>query len=363
MDISFRWLDEQEHSLGQKVLNDIWAKNHILSRDSELFLWSYFRSPGPSGFLVGCDGAVPVACVGRIGFKGHLRSSIFNAAAMTCIKVLPEHKKSGLGLSLIKRAYTDMHLVTNIGSNPNVCRLYKALGQEIVPAMPRYVAVADMEAVEAVQRISINPDAVTLSAYSACSRLRACPSPHGYAAEPCNADNLLEWDTAWKRFFAPNLIGCVRDACYLRWRYLEHPRFNYEVFFLRKNKSNLCGMAVTRRIAFTDELLAIRILDFLAVDEVAGKALSAAVFDRVPPNAAFVEHTCLGRQWRPLQEIGLGPEGSDSFSVYFSPPDLRYRAIMAAFKFSHECGMSTAEFLAAPQLYMTIADSDQDRPN
>ncbi len=363
MSVRMRWLGVDEVALGQGCIHTLWKAGHVLARDPGLFAWQFRAGPVPGslGFLVAEDGDRAVGCIGMISLPCHRYGEPFPGAAMTTFIVDPAQRGSALGLAMMREAYGSLGLVGSIGINPRVARLYKMLGQHIL-VMPRYLCLANPEAMAALLRHSANADGLTMDRYAACSTLAIPPDRPGFTAAPFSPDDLEAWDRAWSDRFAPRLQGVVRDAAYLRWRYFEHPVFCYEPLLVRDRRNAIQGMAVLRRIPLPGEVSALRVLDFLAANEDAGQALARAVACRTPESAAFVEYACLGRNWRPLEAMGLSPRGAELFSVYFSPPDFAHCSITGALLVNLP-GVDQEAFITSPDTHLTLADGDQDRPN
>lgn len=363
MTVRLRWLESGEVALGQDYIHRLWKADHVLAREARLFAWQFRAGPVPGtlGFLTAEADGEPAGCIGMIPLPCHRHGEPFTGAVMTNLIVDPACRATALGLDIIREAYGGLDLVASIGINPRVARLYRLLGQHIL-TLPRYVCLGNPEALRTLLGVSANAAGLSMDRFAPCSPLRPPRGGAGYTVAPFSRDDLEAWDRAWTARFAPRLQGVVKDAAYLRWRYLEHPVFRYEGFAVRDRQGGIQGMTFLREAALPGQTAALRILDFLAADPEAGAALALAVSRRTPENAAFVEHAGLGAQWLPLREMGMSPEGADLFSVYFNPPDFNHCSILGALQVRLPA-LSPADFAANPGACLTIADGDQDRPN
>ena len=111
-----------------------------------------------------------------------------------------------------------------------------------------------------------------------------------------------------------------------------------------------------------DNLCALRILDFLPENDVAGQALAARLVEMLPNQCVYLEHAALGQQWKSLKSIGCNESGAADISVYTSPPDLAHTDVLSEFMVTLK-NYTSQSFTESPLLYMTLADGDQDRPN
>ena len=365
MGMELRWLGPDEVDLGREYIDALWKRGHILARSAELFRWQYRAAPCEDhlGFLIASDAGRPVGCVGRIYFDGHLAGRKFPCGVMTCFISDPEYRASGLGLRIMKMAYGNYGLVMNIGSSAKVCRMYRLMGQYIADPMPRYVCIVDEKALSKMLRLGEGGTRLVLGDYKRCGRLRRLDEvPNGIQIIDLTEELMPTWDEAWGATFAPILGGIFKDAQYLRWRYLQHPTFKYDLFLAKGDDGRLCGLACLRVITLSNDCLAVRVLEFLAADHRTGLALANEIVRRVPPSTAFVEHIAMGNAWQPMKNIGLSAEGAELFSIHFSPPHFGNNHIKAAFHVALP-GMTPEKFICAPETYITIADGDQDRPN
>lgn len=362
-------LHADEAIKGQSCIDTLWQKGHILARDAELFKWQ-FRSVDQSNllnFFIAADDNQPIGCMGRISLPCHRQGQPFPGAAMTNLICLPHYRKLGFGMQIMQKAYEGLQYVANIGINDHVAKLYRMMGQYIKSSMPRFVCIANMDILKGSLSQSAHSDKIKDESYFDCNTLYHPASKGGKICElesssPDKEILLEDWEACWRRSFAPKLQGVIKDASYIRWRYLEHPRFHYTILLTKDSSGTVKGLAVMRSAPLPAGACAVRILEFLATDSRTGQDLAAAIAERIPPNTAFIEHIALGNQWLPLKEIGLSSRGNNLLSVYFNPPDLSHCTIKAAF-YLKNIGLSAEDFICSDNTYITIADCDQDRPN
>ena len=364
--LQIRFLKKDEVSLGQRYIKELWSANHFLARDRALFEWQY-QSPveddSQLGFIIAEDAEEHIGCIGRMPVRCHVHGQPVTGAAIALFVTNPAHRHSAAGLELLKKAYEGLDIVITQGINSHVAKLYRMLGQHVVPAMPRYVCRGHMDSLYAMWKAGNPTETFPEERYNLVPPVHQPEPVKNWYEEPLIGNNLEEWDLCWKRQFAPACQGSIKDARALRWRYLEHPTFHYEAFLVKNAQKDIGGLAVLRRIHLPGNVQALRIMDFLCKDEAAGQALASGIVDRVTANTAFIEFVCLGHSWHSLhRHLGLSTVGNDLFSVCFNPPDFTRCAIMASFA-SRMPGLSSKDLVISPETYITIADGDQDRPN
>ena len=363
--IRLRWLSSDEATRGMEAIRLLWRSDHILARDEALFRWQYGQGHDSKhlGFLIAEDGDTIVACSGLMLLPWHRYGAPLRGGVGAITIVAPEYREQALGLQLIREADNGLQIIGSFGINKRIAMLFRLQGRHVLPAFPRRICHGDPQSLEIYAHMAgYEPEAVDQLRQSCGALLKKSPE-NSYRIEELSFDNLMEWDAAWQTLFEPKLIGVARHAAYMRWRYLEHPRFAYKGLLVRHSSGEICGMAVLREIPLPGEICAVRILDFLARDEYAGKALAAAISELIPANCAYVEHFSLGQQGIALEHIGLSTEGSQLFSVYTSPPDYRHCSILSALLVSNVDGYTARTFAESPDIYVTLADGDQDRPN
>lgn len=366
MSIVIHRLKVGEEAEGMRCLGTLWRKDHILARDAALFSWQ-FRSRKNDGlihFYVAKDGESPIACNGTIEMDGHYHGDTFIAHSGSCFIILPEYRKGNFFFKFYHECHLEAAMRFGMGASKTNMGIHRGRRDfwYVTDEIPRYVAIVDRESMDSLLH-HYNVESPDSNSYSACGVMHRIPDlPRAYRASVLQETDLPEWDRAWWGAFAPNLQGIVKDSAYLRWRYFMHPTFEYLSLTVRNTSGAICGLAVMRVAHFTKSIKAVRIVEFLATDPVAGNVLANAIVGFVPPGTAFLEHTTFGRQWRPLANIGMSQSGGELFSVYFDPPDFSYTKLNGLFSIEYP-GISSTEFMESPDVYLTVADADQDEPN
>jgi len=364
--VRMRWLRKDEASLGMAAIRRLWRRGHILAHDEKLFLWQYGRGKDSEhlGFLIAEAEEGIVACSGTILLPYHYYGKSLHGGCGAITVVSPPYRESGLGLTLMPEADRELDIICSCGISKRIAIIFRLQGRHVFEEFPRAVCLGKEQALESYLRGAAYTPGERRLVQTSCSRLVKTPAQAGFRLEELNADNLEEWDAAWNGLFAPHLIGVARTADYLRWRYWEHPRFRYQVLLARNAQGQICGLTAWRNIELPGGISAMRILDFLPLDESAGRALASGLAQAIPEHCAYVEHSALGRRWEGLKHLGLSRQGSRLLSVHTSPPEKECCALLAAYLVNAErVGLSAKAFVESPDNYVTLADTDQDRPH
>ena len=206
MAIQMRWLEQGEIPLGQHYVRTLWNSSHILARDEALFAWQYKPVAGDSrlGFLIAEDAGHPVGCIGRMPIYCHIHGHPVPGAAIALLVTDPAYRHGAVGVTLLKQAYEGLKLVITMGINSHVAKLYRMLGQHVVPAMPRYVCRGSTEILAAMWAACKADTPFPEERYQACPALLMPTSPvSGWRCEALTEESLEEWDDCWRQILAP----------------------------------------------------------------------------------------------------------------------------------------------------------------
>ena len=358
-----------------------WRARHILSHDEPLLRWQFAPellrgrdAPGPTVLLALLGGEI-VGMLGLTGFDLNLTGVRSPAAWLSHWFVALAYRGFNVALRLILAA-RDLGIaaLVTLGSNEVSTKVLERLGFEVIPSLPRWVGVFDAAAAAELV-CGANPKVSFEDA------LRSC---RGYLVEPKGAGvpqgglqpggwspvAAAEWDRLWNERLAKHLVGASRDAAYLRWRYVEHPRFEYEVRFAQRDTDGAVeGMAAFRVEQVRDRATRVlRIVEFLG--SAAGEAtLVRAIIEAARDSgAAIADFYCSSaRTAQAFERAGFKREIADSPGVAlpsrFQPLEAEHLPITVLARLPPPWGGTLRELVEDGRLYITKSDGDQDRPN
>ena len=356
----------------QTFVDEYWRSGHILANDRELLTWQHPRESDrdhlsvlvadSDGEMAGTLGVIPT------GFC--LRGERTTTSWMSMWLASPKSRKQRTGLLLLRQLIgSGQGTVATLGANPLSLGIYRGLGFSTVPGIHRWVRVCSEASFRrfAENRPSPLPEDC-LSAVIKTSQQQAPGTSKQVRLREWNAGIEKCWDEAWKHRFAPRLWGTWRDAEYIRWRYVNHPRFHYRVLVAeQQGQGEPTGLLVYRveTIMGRQDRL-IRVVEFLS-DETSGPALATAVVEAGEhAEATFADFYCSGTQWaEPLESAGFVRQDSLPAALpgLFHPLDWGDHQLALAFYVPTEFGVSSDEIVQGPDSYITRSDCDQDRPN
>ena len=385
------YLARDEYPLAAEFLHRHWAANHVYARSRELFDWTFSRGDpwdrDTYSFAVARENGRMVGILGAIPFWLNAHGIVSRGLWLANWMSLPDQRCAGTGIKLLEAFQRPPfeHLVS-FGINLEVARLYRAMRWRLIDDIPRHVLVLP-EARDSMAGLLQRADAGRSAA--ACRAL-AETFVHGDEAGGTASHEKISWENelpadwnerGWARF-APEMIGAARDEAYLRWRYLQHPTFDYQLIVSRRNgrlglliwrletihrrsedredegESEHADRQVVDRIG--------RVVEFLPAGEQDARQLLNVLVAQLRHAGAlgadyYGLHRGIGEM---LERAGFlrterHPDGT-SIPSRFQPLDGRGGVIMSA--------VSTRRGAAGPMpgdgdWYWTKSDADQDRPN
>jgi hypothetical protein len=365
------WCRTEEVTELRGYIDTYWRKGHVLAADEHLLRWQY-RDPKADNRLSVLVARAPEGILGFLGvipFDLCVRGERLPAVWLATWHALPAARDEQVGLVLLRQVLQGpWAMVGCMGFNDTTQRILGALRFDVRNPVSRWVragsaaALGRLLAADPEQRFGgMAPHLIS----------KAVDPVDTWTVEvtPWSTEIEAAWDDVWTRRFASGIVGTWRDSAYLRWRYLDHPRFRYTVRVARaRGGGEPLGFAVfrTERVRERDELV-VRLVELLAVEAEAGRALASDVVRAADgTGAAFSDFYCTSPTFaRALEEVGFVAEEELDLPLpgLFQPLDFGRAGLRGAFWIQSSIARSSTEFFQVPELYFTRADGDQDRPN
>ena len=377
MALTFRYAELTEYPRISGFLHQYWAADHIYTRDRALFEWTFGPKPqwphtGYSFALAEDDKHELAGILGGIPFSfncyGHNTTGIWIANYV----VRPEERRGSAALQLLSMFRRPcFHPLIAFGINPATATIYRVLHGEVLPMIPRWLAILPECVDRATNLLEIAyPEWGAERAGQLAEAFRLARPP--VTSAPAVHGIPESWDSVEWPAIAERTAGAVRDSAYLSWRYRDHPCFEYR--FLAVNDAGRWGLLVWRletiRRATTTGREDVdrmgRLVEFLPVSSGNASELLGAFFREISEAGALGadyygyhgETNCLLRE-AGFRNSEVHTDGS-LFPCRFQPLDRKGGGIMSAMfrEASPPCTL-------APNCpwYWTKSDSDQDRPN
>ena len=376
MALTFRYAGLDEYPRIAGFLDEFWAKNHVYVRDKELFDWTFHRpehweEPGYS-FALAEDGGELAGILGGIPFSFNSFGKAHRGVWIANYVIRPDHRRGSAALQLLSMfRKPSMHAVIAYGINPATSTIYRVLRGEVLPYIPRHVAVFPGERDRMARLLGIAyPDRPTegLRELAGVFCMKSLPE----AACDCGDSIPADWDATDWPAIAARTIGAARDGEFLNWRYVNHPRFQYR--FVTVPEGERTGLLIWRLETIRrdtangrEDVEQIgRILEIMPVSPDNAGRLLATGLQQIRAAGAFGAdfYGFHGGVNASLEATGFvdtrkAPDGA-SIPSRFQPLDGKGGGILSAM-FLQE---STRGF-EDPDCawYWTKSDSDQERPN
>jgi hypothetical protein len=354
------WLPADHIEELQAFIDEHWRRGHRLAYDAELLRWQH-RFPNDaerlSVLVAHAEGQI-VGALGLILVLFGIRGRRSPGGWLTTWIATPVARESQAGLRLLQHALAlPLGFVGTTGASETGLRIYRALGFSIRESIPRWVRV-------------ISDAALATLLGESCS-VYSEPPPTALVGGALRVSTWSDaqaerWDELWEQRLAPQLIGAWRDTEYLRWRYLEHPRFTYVVRVAEDADGTLRGMTV-HRVADVEgaDGRVVRLFELHGDVEAMRALVSDVIAISGRAGAAYAEFFCsAGTVAEPLASCGftVEPEPMPTLPALIEPLNVELRGTLTgAFHAAVEQGEDQAVF-ESEALYVTRSDCDMDRP-
>jgi hypothetical protein len=373
---------EEDIPMLMRFIATYWSAGHVLSRDEKLLRWQFDPTritgcelQGPA-VLLGWHRNEIVGMLGVTGIDWNAEGIPMTAAWLSHWLVAPDKRSYGVAMRLLVAARgLGREVLATLGANDAATKILSHLGWELIPDVPRWIGVMDHR--QAAALLTAADSAVTPEvAAGLCRRYRVADGMHGRpSAGPVDVIRWTPecagpWDLYWQNQLAATLVGTRRDAAYLRWRYAEHPRFQYEMRLARRRvDGSVLGIAVFRfeQVRERPERV-LRVLEFLASPEAQGGLAEAVVQAGRDQEVAFADFYCTSPHAAGGLE-GLGfrlartePDES-AFPCRLQPLEGGHFRMTGLVQVPAEQRGNQAWLPETGRLYITKSDGDQDRPN
>jgi hypothetical protein len=376
MNPEFRYAGPADYPQIASFLDEFWAKDHVYVRSPKLFDWTFNRpgywKSGEYSFALAEDNHEPIGILGGIPYTFNAFGKTTRGVWIANYAVRPDHRKGTAAFKLLSMfRNSQFSVVIASGLNPDTVVIYKVLRGQVLPEMPRHVMIRP-EAASRMERLV----ALTNPTW-ADERVKAAVEPFlAHVVGPVPAGNSSQLPATWDSVDWPTIsastVGAARDTDYFRWRYLEHPLFEYRLIALPEWERT--GLLIWRLETIRQDLHGVRtgldrigrVVEFLPASSANAKGLLRLLSEQLQETDAigadFFGYHGPARQW--LNENGMRDTASDPGGAALpsrfqplSPHSPTHNAMFA------DAGLPVCDISADCPWYWTKSDSDQDRPN
>ena len=320
-----------------------WAKEHILSVSRKLMAWQYYnRRWNRYNFLMGIDdknGDI-------LGIISYIPTYIYdmsigdndNFVWLSVWKVRDDYAKTALGIQLLSAVFEleDTKNVGTVGNNQAVEPLYRVMKFKTGVLEHYYIANDNMHE---------------------CSLLNGCATKHNNVSDDKIRIQQIESENELLAFFENakymESIYPIKRARYYINRYIKHPFYKYNLFWIVNN--GIKTVLLVCRTVQAQGAKAIRIVDINGAISIISGAYGAFQKMLNQSNAEYIDMYCHGLDDNLLVALGFTRKTVESGVTvpnYFEP----YTASNVEIRFAYHVADDK-------QYYIFKGDCDQDRPN
>ena len=335
---------------------DEWPSPTALS-DYKFYDWQFKGGPTHKGVDNCCiaidDAGDLVAALGISPRTFYLENASVSAAECTSWMVKEEYKGSGLAPQMIGFLQENYDLILAMGISADALPIYMRMGFRYLRAIPRYVKVLDWKAIKGTAdfgRMARGIDQYW-SKQEAETSYEVLPYSEGHS------EAIFESFKTKNNMFA-------REPGFLKWRYLNHPVFQYDVKIVKAPQNSDGGAVVCLREDVNDDGMKImHIVDVYGSSTDVEAALEYAVNRAREAGAAFIDFFGTN-SWAASYFLSMGwfsITDDKCFNIphLHHPTDLRDPATTSLIYWSKENFRNLCDL---GKLYVTKQDADFDRP-
>lgn len=352
-----------------QAIHSVWANNHILSRDEKLLNYMFYDNPAKQywvnseeySFLGAWYDNKIVGLLGVMPFEVNNKGNMGVGCSLTNWIVHPDYRNTGAGFALFQKVKDhNPEMILSLGINSTVAKLYKKMKWDVLDNVPRWIGIVNKQ--KTIDKM-LNGNEFPLRYWN---ELKPLSTSTNYRIS--GQINEERWDEFYSRFFSKKTIGFSRDFKFIKWRYLDHPQFNYQILTCVDKDDNYKGLAIVRIESIFNQTERIgRVVEFIAEDQDSSVLLANAICE-LDRDVLFFEFYCFSTvsTWG-LESIGFKrilDSANDSLVVptRFQPLDLKITNMIAAFSVQSTI-VNQLNYAKESCFYITKGDSDQDRPN
>jgi GNAT superfamily N-acetyltransferase len=360
-----RFVAPSEVDVAMEFFHRYWGANHILGNDREFMLWQMSPDRSPIFARAGLaaltywDDDRLVGLIGVQSMPFNCDGEVADSAWLCNLQAAPEYLALGIGMKLMAGVHRlPIAGIGAAGINLAVYPMYRAMRYFCSEKLPRFIRIVDAGAARA------------LLAGENTDRALTVPPPTGKAAGSVSvtASEAVppDWNAFWEDYTRRGYFGTDRDAGFIAWRYLDHPRLDYRLTLARDGSGRLLGASVHRleKVRDREERL-LRVVEIIATEPAVWDALLANA-ERIglDQGVAFVDHytsrpheeALRTRRWYEEDDHpGLVTPG------LFQPLLQQTRKINLAVRLLGDTPWKSRQW--RENLHVVKSDGDQDRPS
>ena len=322
----------------------------------DFYRWQFIDVPHQEQKDSSCVAVSDGELVGVMGVNNRffsMQNRVLNGAELTTWIVKESHRNKGIGPKMISYLQTKYDVLLGMGITEDALAVYLRNGFRYLRAIPRFIKVLDWEKIEPYAEYL--PLAKKVDKYWS-KQFVSCE----YITEELDENSLKD---ITKNFYKESHLFS-RDYEYMKWRYFDHPMFEYEVKVVYDKEYEDKGViAVLREEISSEGLKILHVVDCFG-DNKAMKAAISFILNRAKEKEVaiidfFSAHSRVNSHFLESGWFSTLDDQFFKFPHLFQPLELREPATTSLIYWAKE---DLASLCDLGKLYMTKQDCDFDRP-
>ena len=249
-----------------------------------------------------------------IAIHGYVKMQVFwgdinlpQEAVWTAYWMTSKEAPAGTGWLLTRAIQKIQSLTLSVNASSFGLQILKSIGWKYIPIIPRYLLSLDIKQCKKLLPIGLRED--ILEEFKLKDNIRDISIPEIQI-------NNLNYNPDWA-LYPLMKYGTVRSLDYLRWRYLQHPFFDYKIVFQGGfERPAVCIYRVEKAYGYYESLVA-HIVDFYFPNDSTGEedardVLMSVVSTLKKQGCSFVDFYCSMPSFsRIFEELGANEEPED----------------------------------------------------
>jgi len=211
----------------QHFYKSFWPRKTALLVD-RFYRWQFIHSPAAKN-LDHCCLALDNKTRELVGVMGitprpfNLAGETLPGAELTTWIVHPQHQHKGVGVCILNYLQSRYAVLIGMGITSMALPLYCRMGFRYLKGIPRYIKVCNWDAVKKFSEVQ--PLAIKID------RFWEKTATHEKYRAILISENAIEY---LQNINGKSFNFFHRDAAHINWRYINHPFFHYQNFFISK---------------------------------------------------------------------------------------------------------------------------------
>jgi len=346
-----------ESDLVRRFYSENWARKIALS-DKSFYEWQFVKAPdnfGEDHCVIAYDDQKE-RVLGVMGLNERtflLNGQQKRGAELTTWIVSGEAQGTGVGAKILQYIQSNFEILIGMGISDMALPVYMRSGFRYLSRIPRFVKVLNFE--------KLNDHSIHSNLGAKLARRWSVESPVNYIIVDIDEEKysgVLDSIKTKYNFFS-------RNSAHRKWRYEDHPNFNYKQFLIKtlNGKNDDLAYLSIREEDSLDEFKIIHVMDLFGSDDAIESAVNFLNNYAIKNCYDVIDFYCTSSNvYRFMLSDGWFSTSDDNcfqFPHLFHPVEMRTPPTTSLIYWSRNNLKDLADI---SKLYITKQDADLDRP-